>query len=70
MNENKLTLINEKVENQETGEQVDAITVIIEGTVKEVFDTIIRRSKKYNEYTEILKDAIFEGISTIISSIK
>ena len=54
----------------ETNEDVDGITIMIDGKVKDVFDAIIRKSDNYQDYTEVLKDAIFMGINEIIKSLK
>ncbi|HEY8462942.1 MAG TPA: hypothetical protein VIM29_02810 [Bacillota bacterium] len=65
-----LTMLTEKFKNAETNEDVDGITIMIDGKVKDVFDTIIRKSDNYQDYTEVLRDAIFMGINEIIKSLK
>ncbi len=70
MDSSKLVLIKDSFQKGETDEFVDGITVIIDGKVKEVFDLIIQKNKKYNDYTEVLRDAIFEGVNNIIKSTK
>jgi len=67
MNNDLLTIISEKFENGQNGEQVDGLTVIIDGKIKQVFDKILSE-KGYNDYTEILRDAIFNGINKIIEN--
>ncbi|WP_432406703.1 hypothetical protein [Wukongibacter sp. M2B1] len=66
----KLTMLKERFENRETGQQVDGITIMIDGKFKEVFDVILNKSDDYNDYTEVLKDSILLGINEIINNIK
>ncbi|AEV69065.1 hypothetical protein [Acetivibrio clariflavus] len=65
-----LTMLIEKFQNDKTGQEVDGITIIIDGKIKEIFDTIILKSGKYENYSEVLRDAIFMGINEITSSLK
>lgn len=68
--EDALTMLIEKFQNSETGQDVDGITIIIDGKIKEMFDMIISRSKKYTNYSEILRDVIFMGINEITNLLK
>lgn len=63
-----LTMLTEKFKNDKTNEEVDGITIIVDGKIKEVFDVIINKSENYNEYEEILRDAIFMGLNEITKS--
>ncbi|MBU3102439.1 MULTISPECIES: hypothetical protein [Clostridium] len=65
MSENYLTIQSEKFQKDENSEPVEGLTIIIDGKVKQVFDKI-KLEKGYNSYSEILRDAIFNGINTII----
>lgn len=67
MSKNTLTMLKEKFENGETGEEVEGVTIIIDGIIKEIFDSIMEKSREYNDYTEILRDSIFEGVNNIIT---
>ncbi len=66
MVENKLTLVSEKYNNAETGQEIDGITVMIEGKIKEIFDLIIDISDDYTNYSQVLKDSLFMGLSQMI----
>ena len=67
----KLTMLTEKFQNDKTGQEVDGITIMIDGKIKEIFDAIIiSKSENYDNYTEVLRDAIFMGINEITKSLK
>lgn len=67
---NTVTMLSEEFENDKTGEKVEGITIIVEGKLKEVLDLIKIRNKNYNNYTEILRDALFEGINNLTNKSK
>ncbi|TRW21018.1 hypothetical protein FL857_12280 [Criibacterium bergeronii] len=67
--DNVITMMSEEFENNKTGEKVEGITIIVDGKFKQVLDKIISKDGNYENYTEILKDAIFDGINNIISKI-
>lgn len=68
-NENVVTILNEEFENDKTGEKVQGLTIIIDGKLKEVMDIIIEKDENYNNYTEIVRDSLFNGINSIINKI-
>lgn len=68
MADNKMTLISEKFKASDSEAEVDGITIIIDGKLKEVFDIIIKKHNKYYDYNSVLSDAIFMGINEIIKS--
>ncbi|MGG3528372.1 hypothetical protein ABES13_23710 [Bacillus pseudomycoides] len=65
-NENVVTILNEEFENDKTGEKVQGLTIIVDGKLKQVMDIII---DKNDNYTEVVRDALFEGINNIINKI-
>lgn len=65
-----VTMLSEEFENDKTGEKVEGITIIVDGKLKEVLDLIKIRNNNYNNYTEILRDALFEGINNLINQSK
>lgn len=67
---NTVTILSEEFENDKTGEKVEGITIIVDGKLKEVLDLIKIRNKNYNNYTEILRDALFEGINNLTNKSK
>lgn len=65
MQENKLTMIKETFKNEETGELTPGVTIILDGNLAKALE-IIMQKKGYSDYTEALKDVIFEGIYSFI----
>lgn len=66
MDENVITILNEEFENDKTGEKVQGITIIVDGKLKEVVDLLMKNNSNYNNYTEIVRDAFFNGINSMI----
>ncbi|NMO94993.1 hypothetical protein HII30_04205 [Paenibacillus lemnae] len=53
-------------ENEKTGEQVEGITIMIDGKLKDMLDIIIEKEEGYNNYTELVKELIFSGINQFV----
>lgn len=66
MDNNIVTILNEEFENDKTGEKVQGITIIVEGKLKEVLDLLMKNNPNYKNYTEIVRDAFFNGINSMI----
>ena len=66
MDNNTFTILNEEFENDKTGEKVQGITIIVEGKLKEVLDLLMKNNPNYKNYTEIVRDAFFNGINSMI----
>ena len=66
MDNNTVTILNEEFENDKTGEKVQGITIIVDGKLKEVLDLLMKNNPDYKNYTEIVRDAFFDGINSII----
>lgn len=66
MDNNTVTILNEEFENDKTGEKVQGITIIVDGKLKEVLDLLMKNNHDYKNYTEIVRDAFFNGINSMI----
>ena len=64
--ENMVTILNEEFENDKTDEKVQGLTIIIDGKLKQVIDIIIDKDDNYSNYSEVVRDALFEGINNLI----
>lgn len=64
--DNTVTILNEEFENDKTGEKVQGITIIVDGKLKEVLDLLMKNNHDYKNYTEIVRDAFFNGINSMI----
>lgn len=70
MDNNTVTILNEEFENDKTGEIVQGITIIVDGKLKEVVDLLMKNNPSYKNYTEIVRDALFNGINSMIVEYK
>ncbi|QII49845.1 hypothetical protein G3M81_14305 [Bacillus paralicheniformis] len=71
MNSNDtVTMLNEEFVNDQTGEKVEGITIIIDGQLKQVLDIIKAKSDSYENYTEIIRDAVFEGVNSMTMKLR
>lgn len=68
-NENVVTILNEEFENDKTGEKVQGLTIIVDGKLKKAMDIIIEKDDNYNNYSEIVRDSLFDGMNNIINKI-
>ena len=66
MDNNTVTILNEESENDKTGEKVQGITIIVDGKLKEVLDLLMKNNPDYKNYTEIVRDAFFDSINSMI----
>lgn len=70
MSENKISIISERFENEKTGEQVEGITIMIDGKLKDMLDIIIQREGNYSDYKEVMCDVLFSGINNYVEKYK
>lgn len=70
MDNNTVTILNEEFENDKTGKKVQGITIIVDGKLKEVVDLLMKNNPNYKNYTEIVRDAFFNGINLMIEESK
>ncbi len=70
MSNNKLTILSEKFENEKSGKSVDGLTLIVDGKIKEMFDIIIMNEETLENYSEVLKEIIFNGMESYIEKYK
>lgn len=62
-----ITMLSEEFENDKTGEKVEGITIIIDGKFKQVLDLIKSKDENYKDYTEVLRDALIDGVNNLVS---
>lgn len=67
---NKITLMSEKFEIEQTGEEVEGITVIVDGVLKQFLDVIKSKEPKYENNLALIQDALMKGLEVIKSDIK
>jgi len=62
---NKITIMSEQFENEESSEKVEGITIIVDGALKHFMDIVIADSPKYSNSLEVVQDALFKGLEII-----
>ena len=60
-----ISLMTEEFENEQTGEKVEGITIIVDGILKEFFDIIKLEKKEYTNNVSIVQDALMKGLEEI-----
>ncbi len=70
MSNNKLTILSEKFENEKSGKSVDGLTLIVDGKIKDMFDIIIMNEDTLENYSEVLREIIFNGMESYIEKYK
>lgn len=63
------TILRDTFGKKGSEEQVEGLTLIIDGKLKEVFDIIISKSDNYDSYTDVLTNALAYGLNDIRSEI-
>ena len=66
MEKNTMTLMEEWFENEQTGEQVPGVTLVIYGTMKRVMDALMVKYPVYETYTQLVQAALVKGIDELI----
>ena len=67
MNE-KVNILQEDFEN-ERGERVPGITIIVDGQLRQIMDILIERNEQYQNYVDIVHTAFFAGIEQMMRNI-
>lgn len=63
------TILRDTFGKKGSEEQVEGLTIIIDGKLKEVFDLIISKSESYSNYTDVLSSTLVHGVNEIINKI-
>ncbi|MED4072314.1 hypothetical protein [Priestia endophytica] len=63
--QNKLVILNETLKKEGSEEEVEGLTIVVDGVIQQMFE-IIKRERGYTNYNEVLGDIIFEGVNSII----
>ena len=60
-----ITMMSEEFENENTGEKVEGITIIVDGMLKQALDIIKMKQPNYENNVSILQEAIMRGLEEI-----
>lgn len=69
MEPNKLTIMSEMYRQEGTDIEVEGLTVIVDGVIKQAFDKI-KEIEDCKSYSEVLRDILFEGVHAIVTKHK
>jgi len=61
----KITIMREEFENEQTGEKVEGVTVIVDGILKQFLDVIKAKEPKYEDNLSVIQDALMKGLEIV-----
>lgn len=61
----QLTILTDDYTNKETGDEIEGLTVLMEGKIKELFDEVLENSSHYSDYSEVMRDVVINGINEV-----
>ena len=63
--ENKIKIFKERFQDQNDGNLVEALTMIIDGSLKDGLDLILEANPRYKDYQDVVFDALLKGLDSI-----
>ncbi|MBO1628476.1 hypothetical protein [Bacillus arachidis] len=60
-----LVILNENFKKDGSEENIEGLTIMVDGVIKQIFDKI-KSERNYEQYNEVLRDIMFEGINSIV----
>lgn len=63
--DNKMRIVQEKFINENSGEKVIGLTLMVDGKIKQIFDIIVQKYGGTKTYVDIMHEIIVSGIGTI-----
>ena len=70
MKKKTITMLREEFENEQTGEKVEGITIIVDGMFKDFLDVIKVKKPQYGDNLSLIQDALVQGLEVIRKSIQ
>ena len=55
-----ISIMSEEFENEQTGEKVEGITIMVDGVLKQFFDIIKIQKPEYKDNVSIVKEALMK----------
>lgn len=59
----QINIFEEEFQDENTGEIVKGVTIVIDGMFKQVLDTIVKSDKNYTSYLNIISVALVKGVN-------
>jgi len=66
----KITLMREEFENEQTGEKIEGVTIIVDGILKQFLDAVKTKQPKYENNLDIIQDALMKGLEKIKTEVE
>jgi hypothetical protein len=63
-----ISIMSEEFENEQTGEKVEGVTIMIDGILKEFLDIIRLQNPQYKDNIGIIQSALMKGLEAIKDS--
>ena len=61
----KITMMKEEFENEQTGEKVEGITIIVDGILEQFLGVIKAKESTYENNLQVIQDALIKGLEQI-----
>ncbi len=63
-----ISIMSEEFENEQTGESVEGVTIMIDGILKEFLEIIRLQNPQYKDNIGIIQSALMKGLEAIKDS--
>lgn len=63
---NQFQIFEDEFLNEDSGEAIKGVTIVVDGYFKQVLDTILHTEKSYDGYTNLIANALARGINKTI----
>lgn len=61
---NTISIMTEMFENEKTGENVEGVTIMVDGVFKDFLDLIKMKNPQYESNVNIIQDALMKGLES------
>ena len=61
----KITMLKEEFENEQTGEKVEGITIIVDGALEQFLNVIKSKESTYENNLQVIQAALIKGLEQI-----
>lgn len=61
----KITIMSEEFENEQTGDKVEGVTIIVDGILKQFLEVIKDKDPRYETNLSVIQDALMKGLEIV-----
>lgn len=62
----KFTILSDEFKNEQTGDIVQGVTIIVDGKIKDVMDLLVRNNANVSDYIDVVRVAFIEGLNSMV----